>query len=144
MSDSQDHGLTPTAMARVDLAKLDDEMKRLRAQIAGLESQSVRLRHYIEVARKYEHLPPVSAETATVSSSSTRAIVAAAVAILQERRQPIHTRVLLEELTQRGVNVGGANPVANLSGYLCRERWRLTNSRLTGWSLKEWDNGVMA
>ena len=133
--------------AEADLVKLDGEMQRLRARIAALEDQGVKLRHYIEVAREYEGVPPTAAHTTLMASTSmtmaptgsnTRAAVDTTIALLRERRQPMHTRVLLEALAQRGVNVGGVNPVANLSGFLSREKDRLMNSRLTGWSLKEW------
>lgn len=135
--------------AEGDLARLDAEMQRLRARIAAMEEQAVKLRHYIEVAREYEGAQPVVvsgsgvAPTLTVRAFAyaggiTRTAVDTTIAILRERGQPMHTRPLLDELTRRGIVVGGSNPVANLSGFLSRASDKLRNSRTYGWSLREW------
>jgi hypothetical protein len=66
--------------------------------------------------------------------------VEGSIALLRKEGKPIHTRVLLSALAQQGISIRGSNPVANLSGFLSREKSRLRNSRMDGWSLREWDN----
>lgn len=71
------------------------------------------------------------------ASGISRIAVEGAILLLRAAGKPLHTRDLLTELASRGVVVGGANPVANLSGFLSREKQRLVNSRTYGWSLRE-------
>ena len=61
-----------------------------------------------------------------------------AIELLNRKRHPMRTRELLAELTALGIQIGGAEPVNNLSGILSRAE-RLKSSRTQGWSLVEWD-----
>ena len=127
--------------AVADLARLDAEAVDLKRRIAEIDRKSDRLRTYIAVAQEYAAPPQtgLGAIHAGPAKGITEAAVEGAIALLRVEGKPIHTRVLLSRLAQQGVTVGGSNPVANLSGFLSRDKIRLRNSRMEGWHLREWD-----
>lgn len=58
------------------------------------------------------------------------------IAILTEVGEPLNTRDLIEPLRQKGVEVGGQDPVSTLSARLSRAP-RLHNIRGKGWWMRE-------
>jgi hypothetical protein len=56
---------------------------------------------------------------------------------IQKRGKRIHTRELVKILAEQGIEIGGANPIANLSGFLSRAE-ELHNNRAEGWGMAEW------
>lgn len=127
---------TPIGRAKLDLAKLIAEISRLQMQIKSMEMRRDKVRAYIEMAEIYESEDAAVEGTRTrggVSSTAVRASVEA----VRERKKHIHTRELLEILARQGVQIGGNNPAANLSGFLSRSD-ELKNNRSHGWGLAEW------
>ncbi len=138
-----------------DLTRLDAENQRLRDQLAENEEEISQLRTYLVVERKYEKVrskqetngpAPTTVSTSDTSNgkSKTRRATDMAVDLIKAKGQPIHTRDLLPQMEQRGLTVGGRNPVATLSGYLCRDEKRLVNNRKLGWKLVEWGDDTPA
>ena len=134
--------------AMADLERLDDEAQQLKKRIAEIDKAADRLRVYVAVAQEYSGHRASTPEAHLIFRSTLKGITGAAVeaciALLKEEGAPIHTRVLLSRLAAQNIVVGGGNPVANLSGFLSREKSRLRNSRTDGWSLREWDNRPIA
>ena len=135
--------------ALADLARVDVEAQHARSQLADFEEQARQLRTYVDVARKYaearssqgaDGLASTTAPTSDASNGKTfyRQVTDMAVDLIRAKGRPIQTRDLLAQMEQRGLKVNGQNPVANLSGYLCRDRKRLVNNRRLGWRLVEW------
>ena len=141
--------------ALADLMQLDAEAQRVRNRLSEIDEHASRLRTYVAVAREYERMeaghtmstsPPTLTPTTEAPGERTlsRRTADIAVELLRAKGQPIHTRDLLPQIAERGVTVGGQNPVANLSGFLSRDKGRLVNSRTYGWSLREWAGGRVA
>lgn len=141
--------------ALADLAQLDAEAQRARNRLAEIDEQAGRLRTYVAVAREYERVetgqtaptsPLITTPTPDGPGEGTlsRRTADIAVELIDAKGQPIHTRDLLAQIAERGVTVGGQNPVANLSGFLSRDKERLVNSRTYGWSLRKWAVGHLA
>lgn len=139
--------------ALADLAQLDAEAQRARNRLAEIDEQAGRLRTYVAVAREYERTEsgrttptpsPTPRPTTGASGEGTlsRRTADMAVGFIEAKGQPIHTRDLLALMAARGVSVGGSNPVANLSGFLSRDKARLVSSRTYGWSLRKWGNAT--
>ena len=122
--------------AQNDLRKVLLEISRLDAQIQTLRVRADKVRAYIEMAQIYE--ADVTAELPKVRGGVSGAAVRAAVDAIRERGAPIHTRDLIDVLAAQGIQIGGSNPTANLSGFLSRSD-ELQNSRASGWGLSEWD-----
>src|ERR1700730_8898070 len=119
--------------AERELVALQQESDRLDARIGEVRSRAVKLGHYIEMAREFDD---GAADEAAAESGMHRAesmngsrqrtpkggmsgrAVQECIAILRERRKPVHTKELFEMIGQRGFQFGGANPLQALSGYL--------------------------
>lgn len=133
--------------AEADLRRLTQEADVLRTKLADMDAKIEKLKIYLEMARLYEgtsYAPPaimMRTSPPTGGRPSGVGVTAQAVEIskaaIRERGKPIHTRELLEILAEQNVVIGGANPVANLSGFLSRSH-DLKNSRKYGWGLAEW------
>jgi hypothetical protein len=123
--------------AEADLAKVRSDIDRLSAQLKAAESRSVKLAHYIEMARAYEAAS--EAADAPRARSNGSPLVSGTIEILRERKCRVPTTALVEELERRGYLIGGSNKVGNLSGALSRSS-ALTPSRTKGWGLLEWDS----
>ena len=68
--------------------------------------------------------------------SSSTEILDAAEAVLREKGGSMYSSQILEEITARGVRVGGKNPAVNLSTKLGRSNGRfISNGRRMGWRL---------
>jgi predicted secreted protein len=138
-----------TQRLRSQQAEIDNQRAEIDNQLADIDEQARRLRTYVTIAREYAG---ARSEQGTVGPASTAAptsdtsngktlscrVTDMAVDLIRAKGQPIHTRDLLPQMTQRSLTVGGRNPVANLSGYLCRDKTRLVSNRNLGWSLVEW------
>ena len=120
--------------AEADLIRAKVEVARLSAQLSAAESRVVKIEHYIEMARAYDSREPEDARPRNGGSP----LVQASVEIIRERGTRQLTRVLVEELEQRGHRIGGNNKITNLSGALSRSPL-LSASRTEGWGLKEWE-----
>ena len=132
-----------------DLAHLDARAQRARDQLAEIDEEATLLRAYVTVVRKYasagskqETNGPVSTTASTCDTadgrSKSRRITDLAVHLITAKGRPIRTRDLLPQMEQHGLPMGGQNPVATLSGFLCRDKKRLVNNRKLGWRLVEW------
>jgi len=137
-----------TEQALAELEHLDAESQRVRNQQAKIDERIRRLRTYVavdqefaEARSKQETDGPASTAASTSDTSNgktlSRRTTDMAVDLIRAKGQPIHTRDLLAQMEQQGLIVGGRNPVANLSGYLCRDKKRLANNRSLGWKLVE-------
>jgi hypothetical protein len=128
--------------AQSDLNRLQSEAHALRERLADIQQKITKVSAYLEMAKLYgdggviESVTSARASRAQPMGVSYRA-VAMCVTAIREARKPLHTRELLEILRQQGLEIGGVNPIANLSGFLSRSS-ELRNSRTHGWSLKEW------
>ncbi len=129
--------MTPVERAKADLNRLQKDLSRARATVLMLETQVSRVEAYIEMAPLYESDEAQGEATRARSNGIAATSVRLAVDMIKECGKRIHTRELLRLLQERGVTVGGSNPVANLSGFLSRSE-ELHNSRAEGWGLAGW------
>lgn len=131
------------------LAHLDARAQHLADQQAEIEEEASQLRIYLVVERKFVDVRskrdtdrPASIVASVSDTSDGRTFVRRAtdmaVDLIRAKGRPIQTRDLLAQMEQSGLKVNGQNPVATLSGYLCRDRKRLVNNRRLGWRLVEW------
>lgn len=140
--------------AKLDLSRLTNEIDCLRSKLADLEAHATKIRIYLELAQVYsgasKRLGPlvpnadqlvgkVAGSTVVHRSASgvTAKATEFAVHFIGERGVPQPTQRLLYALEQAGIQIGGQNPIANLSGFLSRDG-RLKNSRRHGWGLRSW------
>jgi hypothetical protein len=142
------------ARAEQDLARLQREISRLDAELTAARERATKIAHYIEMAREYQNVPEGTAliDGILISKTAPRlraaqggmsgAAVRETIDILRESGRPVHTRELLPILEQRGIKIGGANPLTNLSGYLSRSD-DLIADRSRGWRLKEWEGAEL-
>jgi hypothetical protein len=89
------------------------------------------------MAAVYEAVDAFDDASRTRAAGISATAVRMATEMIRERGESMHTRQILKALGERGVQIGGVNPVANLSGFLSRAP-ELQNSRAHGWSLREW------
>lgn len=128
--------MTPVERAKSDLLRVTADIERARAQITTLTARREKISAYIEMAELYESDESDEA-IARVRGGVSGAAVRASVDAIRERGKPIHTRELLDLLSKQSIQIGGKEPVANLSGFLSRSD-DLKNSRAHGWGLAEW------
>ncbi len=138
MGDGTGQAVTPIERARSDIRRMRAELARAQAQVASLESRIAKTEAYVEMAAVYE-VEDTQHENGKPRSAGGAVALAtqAAKEILRETGQSLPTRQILKRLEERGIQVGGRDPVANLSGFLSRDD-DFTNSRATGWALSEW------
>ena len=121
--------------AKRDLHRLRQEHAMTQASLQDLQARIDDVTIFLRMAEFY------SDETAEMSGRArggvSGAAVRATVDYIKQAGQPVHTRVLLDILKDRGIQIGGNNPVANLSGFLSRSD-ELINTRSSGWALAEW------
>lgn len=67
--------------------------------------------------------------------SKTQQVKEQVAEILRKAHKPMSTRTILEELENRGVKVGGKNPITNLSAKLSADAG-FKNTRREGWEMK--------
>ena len=67
-----------------------------------------------------------------------RTIQDSTIDLLEKRGRRLRTIEILTILTDQGVEVGGEDPLNNLSGILSRAP-ELTNDRAAGWGLAAWE-----
>ena len=85
----------------------------LRKVVDAYENQmSTRIQPQVTAPRKREtHL-------GSRPDSQAHGIIKCLVSLLEERKEPIHIRILMEHLESRGIKVGGAHPRRTLSVLL--------------------------
>jgi hypothetical protein len=154
MSETDDQRVKMSAQrAEREIAALQQTIQRLEAEIGEARERAVKLAHYIELAREFGEEPP--GETSRAGESTHRPngaggrvpkggasgrAVQECISVLRERKQHIPTRELYEIIQQRGIQLGGASPIAALSGYLSRTPGVVADKlRRRGWGLEEWD-----
>jgi hypothetical protein len=155
------------ARAEQDLADTRREISTLESRLSDAKEKAIKISHFLELASVYgisnesaisranelsasahtsagggvksggnAELSLRPAQSAPKSGISGKAVRETLV-LLRERREPIRTRDLVAILRARGIEVGGKDPVVNLSGYLGRVP-ELIASRSVGWALREW------
>lgn len=124
--------MTPVERAKADLIRMQTELAKLQQRIE-------KVRAYIEMTAIYENAENGDAVRASRGGTSN-AVSRAAVEFIRQHKQRMHTRPLMEALTEQGVHIGGTNPAANLSAVLSRTD-ELNSSRALGWGLVEWGDG---
>lgn len=127
----------PMSKAEADLARANADVRRLEAQLEEARERAVKIAHYIEMARVYEAGESPIPQSKRGSGGRAAAAAQMAVEILREKKRPLHTRDLLDEMNQRGLVFDSLNPVTNLSSALSRSG-ELIADRSTGWRLVEW------
>jgi len=133
------------------MVKLEAESARLRQEIAEHQQRladiSTLIRLYTAFQPLFDDGPRQIGETvhnvtlALTSQSQTLPkrdrIVQASAQILADGSH-LRTGQLLRELESRGIQVGGKNPVLNLSSYLSRAKDRfMSEPRSGGWALRQ-------
>lgn len=131
--------------AKSDLDETERRIAQLRAELVAQEERASKIRAYLELAQLYNtprRQPDVATQTSDSAPSRrtdggvTGRTVAAVEAMLRAEQKPILTRVLFKRLAdEHGIEIGGKEPVANLSGILSRSG-KFVNDRIEGWSLK--------
>ena len=127
--------------ATAKLALVEQDLDKARARVRDLEQQAERLRTYIEVATELNSSPQLKAPVRPAKITKGEKLVGYCIEIITAREGPVRTRELVAELTKRGIDIGGTNPVTNLSGALSKSP-HLINDRVNGWSLAEWEETV--
>ena len=139
--------------AEADLATLESRTAHLRADLAEVEAQAEKIRAYIEMAKVYEHGGTISGNEAAPQTAKSPHVarefggnfgkaIAAVEDIIIAAGSPVHTRVLIDRLRGMGIEIGGKEPVGNLSSALSRSG-KFTNSRTNGWSLRDETESVL-
>lgn len=137
--------------ARTELTRVQREVSRLQELLNNAQALETKIMHYIEMVERFEsgsgdpagdkvaHTHSVGAtdKPKPASSGVSYDAVRATIRILREEGKPIRTVDLLPKLKMQGIEIGGNNPVANLSGFLSRSP-ELTANRSLGWHLSEW------
>lgn len=125
------------ARATAEIAELREKAAQLREQFDRAMARITKLEAYVEVVREYG---PVSTDRGISQSrrgGPTKAdrFADAVEEILREIGGALPTAEISNRLAERGMPVGGSNPVTNLSSILYRSK-RFQNDRRLGWSLK--------
>jgi hypothetical protein len=133
--------------------KLSEAIARLNVAQAEVDKWSTFIRLYQELDPsstgaagvmspiKQETLPPNAMhrrETETSSRLGQKGLMTeqAAIAVLKEAGQPVSTEEMAERLRERGVDIGGRDPISTLYARLRRAR-ALDYDRRFGWRLVE-------
>jgi ATPase subunit of ABC transporter with duplicated ATPase domains len=133
------------ARAKAELAQKQAQAAEVKKEIDELQAVVRRLEQY---AKEGQHQAPDLVVTALQAANSVvQQIVAeqskkarilnGACELLATRGGRWQTRVLVEALKQKGIEVGGADEVAMLSSYLSREKDKFEFVRPDGWALKK-------
>jgi hypothetical protein len=139
-------GVMSINRAEADLATLESKAAHLRADLAEVEARAEKIRAYIEISKVYEHggtigdnaVPRQTARSQHVArefGGNFGKAIAAVEDIIIGEGHPVHTRVLIDRLREMGIEIGGKEPVGNLSSALSRSG-KFTNNRTDGWSLR--------
>lgn len=129
------------------IQKAKADLAEIKAQVAPLLAKQRKLEAFLSIysddksADSQSELPlsPFQAMVALANAgqrSPAKAIVTNAVYEILSDGNPRPTRQLLGLLTERNIEVGGADKVLALSALLSRDD-RFQASRAVGWSLKE-------
>ena len=123
------------------IAKINVSIERRRAKISALEAEVAGL----EVAKaallgdagqQTENVTTARLTTSTESNSAR--VKNAAHDILLTEGRPMHRRVLLERVQDRGLSVGGKNPLHSFGALLSTDD-RFTTTKERGvWGLAVW------
>lgn len=106
---------------------MSDALRQAKDRVKSLRDQADELEEYIrEIEGNLAKMTGISSLNAprpktrsSSSSSSFRVIVGAVVAILQESPdKSASSRLIFEKLKERGVTIGGQDPLRNLSSKL--------------------------
>ena len=133
--------------------KLSEAIARLNAAQAEVDKWSTFIRLYRELDPSstgaasvvspinQETLPPNAMqrrETETSSRLGQKGLMTeqAAIAVLKEAGKPVSTEEMAERLRERGVDIGGREPISTLYARLRRAR-ALDYDRRLGWRLAE-------
>lgn len=140
--------------AKADMMRLEQEEARLVARLSEIRAQKQKIANFIEMAGAYgigggqliasvsaASIPPRSSSIPRSSGGAGAVITEAVRQHLREVRRRVSTVDLLDVLGAKGIQVGGDKPRNNLSGILSRAEG-LTNDRVRGWGLSEWDQRV--
>ena len=93
--------------------------KWLRELIVELAGERTRVDELIAAAQLLADYQ--NSKTPRQPAASQEDIVRGAVDILLKHEEPIHRRIIHEELRDQGIHVGGKDPVANLGAILSRQ-----------------------
>ena len=126
------------ARAEAELTILKGEFERTRLRFAELQQRIAKIQNYIDVAREFESTEDALPDKRTrIPQGGIGAqAIRLAIEMVRERGQPIPTRELVDMMKDRGLDVGGNNPITTLSSYLSRAP-ELSADRSRGWSLTE-------
>lgn len=121
------------AKAKDELLLIDQEIRRLHARKVKLQQF---MRTYSELfdSKLEDHLVPDDKDESD-KKRPAKAIILDAVENILSDDNPRHTRILLDMLRMRGIEVGGKDKVLALSALLSRDD-RFESDRKVGWSLK--------
>lgn len=143
------------AKAKMELENLRERSLLLEREIIEIADKILKISNYIEISETYgyfsaqENLPSqtIRSVSSAMRSSTDRVKIATlprnvrgVIKILEDEGQPLPTRQLVEKLKEKGIIIGGKNPVTGLSSALSRHKSLLRPSRTDGWSLTSWDN----
>lgn len=139
--------------AKADLEAVRREISRLEMQLRAAKDRETKIAHYIEMAALYDsegtdasdaghngtHLDIVADTRRTILGGVSGEALSICLIHLRETGKPARTRDLLDIVEQKGIQLGGRNPAANLSSLLSRET-TVYSDRIRGWCLREWES----
>jgi len=117
------------------LAKLDEERAALSTRIADIDTQAaaVRTTHDVVMALYNEAQAEIAASPPPPSKNLRNEMVA----ILREVNQPMHYKILREQLESRGFTINGANKDNTVGAHLSNDT-RFRNVGKGMWALVSW------
>lgn len=134
------------------LSKALEDFKSIDGKIAALQKRRNELAQFIDLHQRLyptrdifdmgpddsgNRLASTLAAATAEFDGTAKARIERAVSEILSDGAPRHTRVLLDELAKRGIEVGGQNKVIALSSILSRNKDTFEADRKVGWRLKK-------
>ncbi len=126
--------------AQADLERSTARVAKLRDDLAKAEADAKQMTVVVSWLRKQMGLPdagngdPAAARPRAVAASDTKTgqLVRVAIHAIKEAGRPLSIAELHDAVERAGLDIGGAQPRANLAGYLSRDA-RVEFVRGVGW-----------
>jgi hypothetical protein len=133
------------------IAEIDDDLVRLTSERDGLMAardayaDSAGIAVDRDAASAEPGSPAVDGESGTashgrppVSDDAQRTLADNIEALLEDVGKPLHASEIVQRLGERGIEVGGRRPTANVAAHLTRDKTRFRNVGRNTWALAAW------
>lgn len=114
--------------AKADLDRANERVRRLTSDLDAAKQEQHRLESFIQVLERYvgngdgadPSRPATPARHNAGSGGKSLRLVGATIDEIRKAGRPLSIAELVQRLTDRGLQIGGARPAPNLAGYLSR------------------------